>query len=554
MRKTSTFCRFLVLQISDMGLGKQLLTGQSSFGASSIAHPSTLTCENTSLAGPGSVGWTAPEVMVLRSKDHMRSEADSVEDIAAPASNLTSRSVDIFSLGCIFYCTLLPGFHPFGEWYEREANIMRSSPKTQALEEVSAEASALVNSMISRDPRLRPTANEICSHPFFWKPSKRLSFLSDFSDRVELQSDNLERNFLVVRVETNAAAVTGLSWDKALDSDLISNVSRFRTYDPSSVRDLLRMIRNKYHHFCELPDSVKDKIGYSLDDLLHYFESKFPLLLMHCYNLCRDFLPSEDSLIIKYGIVSHSTTVKIASSQGVGQINGGSTANGGSSCKVPTLVDGSIETLSEVFMPKTENEDAASILGVSADTSFCFISEFSGSSLEVASNYISHESIPADIVIWEGSSTAKLLNCRGWMRSEEQWMQRTDALARKRDVNIVRCVEDPKFRTRLCNHWDISKGTYCSMRKKNKCIFAHGPVELRVKEGKRQRWGTLVDEQGDNNNPFHSGGEDTYGAARSIECKRKEDGQWVSEKNKNSKSGQKPRGKLKEKEKGKLNV
>lgn len=549
-----------------MGLGKQLLTGQSSFGASSIAHPSALTCENTSLVGPGSVGWTAPEVMVLKSKDHMRSfcdqtssEADSMEDVTASASNLTSRSVDIFSLGCIFYCTLLPGLHPFGEWYEREANIMRSSPKTQALDEVSAEASALVNSMISHDPRLRPTANEICSHPFFWRPSKRLSFLSDFSDRVELQSDNLERNFLVVRVETNAAAVTGLSWDKALDSDLISNVSRFRTYDPSSVRDLLRMIRNKYHHFCELPDSVKDKIGYSLDDLLHYFESKFPLLLMHCYNLCRDFLPSEDSLIIKYGIFSHSTTLKIASSQGAGQINGGSSANAGSSCKVSKLVDGSIETLPEVFMPKTENADAADILRVAADAPFykppvCFVSEDSGSSLEVASNHISYESIPTDIVIWEGSSTAKLLNCRGWMRSEEQWRQRTDALVRKRDANITRCVEDPKFRTRLCNHWDLSKGTYCSMRKKNKCIFAHGPVELRVKEGKRQRWGTLVDELGDNNNPFHSGGEDTYGAARSIECKRKEDGQWVSEKNKTTKPGQKSRGKLKEKEKGKLNV
>jgi serine/threonine-protein kinase/endoribonuclease IRE1 len=549
-----------------MGLGKQLLTGQSSFGGSSIAHPSALNGENTSLVGPGSVGWTAPEVMVLRSKDHMRSfcdqtssEADSMENLTAPASNLTSRSVDIFSLGCIFYCTLLPGLHPFGEWYEREANIMRSSPKTQPLEEVSAEASALVNSMISCDPRTRPTANEICSHPFFWKPSKRLSFLSDFSDRVELQSDNLERNLLVVRVETNAAAVTGFSWDKALDSDLISNVSRFRTYDPSSVRDLLRMIRNKYHHFCELPDSVKDKIGYSLDDLLHYFESKFPLLLMHCYNLCRDFLPSEDSLILKYGIFSHSANMKISVSQGTGQINGGPGANEGESFKEQTVVDAKMDSLLEVFMPKSEKIDAPHILGVAEDASFCkppvcLTSEDSGSSLELPSNHISHESIPTDIVIWEGSSTAKLLNCRGWMRSEENWRQRTDALVRKRDINITRCVEDPKFRTRLCNHWDLSKGTYCSMRKKNKCIFAHGPVELRVKEGKRQRWGALVDDQGDNNNPFHSGGEDTYGAARSIECKRKEDGQWVSDKNKPQKPGQKTKGKLKEKEKGKSNA
>ena len=54
-------------------------------------------------------------------------------------------------------------------------------------------------------------------------------------------------------------------------------------------------------------------------------------------------------------------------------------------------------------------------------------------------------------------------------------------------------MEDPKFRTRLCNHWDTSFGTFCPMKKKNKCVFAHGPAELRVKEGKKNRWGKLVD-------------------------------------------------------------
>ena len=64
------------------------------------------------------------------------------------------------------------------------------------------------------------------------------------------------------------------------------------------------------------------------------------------------------------------------------------------------------------------------------------------------------------------------------------------------------------------------------MRKRGKCIFAHGPVELRVKEAKRHRWGKLVDKNGDNNNPYHSGGEDTYGVARSIETERKHEGKW----------------------------
>jgi hypothetical protein len=94
----------------------------------------------------------------------------------------------------------------------------------------------------------------------------------------------------------------------------------------------------------------------------------------------------------------------------------------------------------------------------------------------------------------------------------------------------MRCADDPKFRTRLCNHWDVSQGMFCPMRRKNKCVFAHGPVELRVKEGKRHRWGKLVDANGDNSNLNHSGGEDTYGAARSIEATRKEEGKWNTDK------------------------
>lgn len=151
------------------------------------------------------------------------------------------------------------------------------------------------------------------------------------------------------------------------------------------------------------------------------------------------------------------------------------------------------------------------------------------------------------IVVWCGSNAAKQLNCRGWFRSDDEWEQRLDAKLRKRDANLARCADDPKFRTRLCNHWDVSGGTYCPMRKKNRCIFAHGPVELRVKEGKRHRWGTLVNKHGLCANPKASGGEDTYGIARSVENTRKEQGQWKGDTPKKGSKG-KSKGKPKKKE------
>jgi len=104
-------------KISDMGLGKQL-TSQSSYGISAKGEGSTI-----GGAGPGSVGWQAPEIMARRSMDlpirYIEQSQDSKEGspiLEGSLNTRTSRSVDIFSLGCVFFSTLVPGSHPFGEW------------------------------------------------------------------------------------------------------------------------------------------------------------------------------------------------------------------------------------------------------------------------------------------------------------------------------------------------------------------------------------------------------------------------------------------------------
>jgi serine/threonine-protein kinase/endoribonuclease IRE1 len=280
-----------------MGLGKQLI-GQSSYGGGSFMNSSSLRGESNGAqssiigVGPGSVGWQAPEVMALRMSTDCTAKSDDASNpnnpgsdfspIDVPSSNRTSRAVDIFSLGCVFYSTLLPGSHPFGDWYEREANIMHNRPNLLSIEMLSLEAHDIIRAMLQRNPTSRPTAKQICDHPFFWASDRRLSLLCDLSDRIEQDSvnaNNSDDNTFPAKllvVETNALKVVGTSWDQVLDPDLIQNVQRFRTYDPSSVRDLLRLIRNKYHHFDELPDVFKASIGGRTEGLLGYIESKFP--------------------------------------------------------------------------------------------------------------------------------------------------------------------------------------------------------------------------------------------------------------------------------------
>jgi len=280
-----------------MGLGKQLV-GQSSYGGGSLLGDSSLRGQSNGQSsiigvGPGSVGWQAPEVMAMRipasdssvKSDGSTGQSDTLSDMSpidVSPNARTSRSVDIFSLGCIFYSFLVPGAHPFGEWYEREANIMHNRPNLQALEEISLEAHDLVAAMLRRNPSARPTAKQVAEHPFFWPLDRRLQFLCDFSDRLETDSAKASADdsstFLakLLAVERNASKVVGTSWDQTLHEDLVTNVQRFRTYDPSSIRDLLRLLRNKHHHFDELPASLKESIGSKTDGLMRYFDERFP--------------------------------------------------------------------------------------------------------------------------------------------------------------------------------------------------------------------------------------------------------------------------------------
>ena len=83
------------------------------------------------------------------------------------------------------------------------------------------------------------------------------------------------------------------------------------------------------------------------------------------------------------------------------------------------------------------------------------------------------------------------------------------------------------------------------MRKKGKCIFAHGPLELRVKESRRGKWPlkSVFPAQNSYNGEEipvdlrSSGGEDLLGAARSIEKIRAAEGSVSDfEKSSNKKS------------------
>ncbi|CAM9313075.1 unnamed protein product [Chrysoparadoxa australica] len=507
LTSTEGLARF-VLKISDMGLGKQLLQGQSSFGLAS--HGQQLgrgsmgkqrsTRDQSSAGGNvGSVGWQAPEVIEERIRLDGSGEAGTLglgeganANTAARTKLSSSRrtqAVDVFSLGCIFYHCIVPGGHPYGEWYEREANIVRDHAPCLAELQGIPDALDCIKLMTARDPCERPSVSEVCTHPFFWPEEKRLQFLLDFSDRLEQEGASGAGSALVLQVEAGASAVVGRSWDVRLDPGLLEEVGRYRTYDYGSVRDLLRLLRNKRHHLNELPERLQMLLSPLPGGLLAYMEERFPLLLMHCYHAASAVLACEaafDSYIMEHARVAAMALASAASAS----------ENGSSATEE--------KRESALKNDKGEPPATGTATPEPKDATEAVLPEAVGNTGDLS-----------QVLLWSGSTMATSLNCRGWWRHQDGWCKGQDkSKPRNRPPHLNRAIQDPRYRSRLCSHWDNSMGTFCPMKSRGKCDFAHSPLELRIRPKKRDCWGSPRAIEGSEGNTNASGGVDVLTEAR----------------------------------------
>ncbi|KAF7343464.1 hypothetical protein MVEN_01779200 [Mycena venus] len=296
--------------ISDFGLCKKLDVDQTSF----------LPTSHGAMAA-GTVGWRAPEILRGDVKlDEMGMAAgddasvSSQGSVASGASGATAgkparltKSVDIFALGCLFFYTLTSGGHPFGDRFEREANIMKGAKNLQGLErfgEEGEEAIHLITAMLHAEPHERPDTTTCLLHPFFWDPNRRLTFLQDASDRFEIMCRDPKDPYLLV-LERGAIGIVGNDWLSRLDPLFLENLGKFRKYDGRSVQDLMRALRNKKHHYQDLPDKVKRNLGPMPEGFLAYFTRRFPRLFLHVHSVVGDTSLRSESMFRSYFELTH---------------------------------------------------------------------------------------------------------------------------------------------------------------------------------------------------------------------------------------------------------
>ena len=188
------------------------------------------------------------------------------------------------------------GAHPFGANVEREVNIVRAQASYRHLRAHRVEAADLVACMIAHQADDRLSASDCVQHPLFWSDEQKLHFLLDVSDRVEAEPEYSECRLTLERRASDIVGPQG--WDGKLHRGLLDNLGKFRKYDFSSLRDLLRVIRNKRHHYRDLPEDVQRALGSVPSGFLAYFEERFPELLMWSYRVMACFCLEREGEVV----------------------------------------------------------------------------------------------------------------------------------------------------------------------------------------------------------------------------------------------------------------
>ena len=289
-----------------------------------------------------------------------------------------------------------------------------------------------------RDLAACATTIQWSKHPALWEESRRVAFLLDASDYAEETS---EADGLRAAIDASSGFD---DWRAAFSDDFLRHAEARRTYDGTSVRALLRMLRNQSHHIRTSPFAeLRTREG-----LLAFVLLRFPSLLLRVFEACHAALPL------------HADLRSYLDYFGAPALDSAPAA--------PALVAAAAK--------RTAAEAPALVAAAEAPNSRC---EGPGGSPDTREAAPTMDEAPTAAPSRRGSpaSDEDDLNARlGTLAVADP------PAAQKGSPRGVDSL--PKgYRTRLCKHWLASGGTHCPMTARGlQCKFAHGENELRPPE------------------------------------------------------------------------
>ena len=136
--------------------------------------------------------------------------------------------------------------------------------------------------MLQLDPNARLQAEQARQHPALWSDDQKLLLVRCVSDEPELTDDKAK---FVLALEEQSRAVFGAEgWGTRLHAELLAVLVSHRSYQQSSIRDLLRGIRN-CDHMQGMPPEVQRLLLPRPAGISAYFLPRFPSLFWTLYGL-----------------------------------------------------------------------------------------------------------------------------------------------------------------------------------------------------------------------------------------------------------------------------
>lgn len=85
-----------------------------------------------------------------------------------------------------------------------------------------------------------------------------------------------------------------------LDRKFVDTLGKQRKYQGHRMLDLLRALRNKKNHYADMPEDVKARVGSLSGGYLNYWTSRFPELLVKCYDVLDECGLQRDPRFLEY--------------------------------------------------------------------------------------------------------------------------------------------------------------------------------------------------------------------------------------------------------------
>ncbi|CAL8327467.1 unnamed protein product [Lota lota] len=198
-------------RLADFGISRRLPNGQTTLHT----------------RGAGTKCWMARETLD--------------EDVDVPCK----MSSDIQVAGMLTYYILSGGHHPFGKGCRCESNILDGVYNLEHVQDVITED--LVEWMINKNPKERPTVKQCLAHPFFWSRLRKIEYLKSIGNEEEVRNYRATDKCLLDELDGDVGEASWKNWKQKFPPELVRKMDPKGKYSENTA-GLLRFIRNLLEH------------------------------------------------------------------------------------------------------------------------------------------------------------------------------------------------------------------------------------------------------------------------------------------------------------------